>query len=194
MAKKKEKKADDRKWIDVWCENNQDELRRLGYGWATVHPKHGIVNHDTVGLVHLIGMNRFLKRSIVRECANIDVVKSIKGSGWDLPFTIEKVENACIEVKKEEQATRPDGLPKLDNVLTKIAEETKNDLGACCGDCWNSHGTCIEKGDCLCHRAKENPFPSPHKQPPYQPLAKSAFDRGIVYDGVTRKFNRTRLD
>jgi alkylated DNA repair dioxygenase AlkB len=35
-----------------------------------------------------------------------------------------------------------------------VREEAKKEVleGACCGDCYNSHGYCIEKGCCPCHK------------------------------------------
>src|SRR3990167_9285972 len=67
-TKKKKKTETPVEWIVKWAEINIEQLKKLEHGWATIHPEHGVIMHDTVGLIHLFGKNRFIKRSIIKAC------------------------------------------------------------------------------------------------------------------------------
>lgn len=124
MAKdKKAKRGIDEHWIEAWCRDNVDELLMLGTGWATVHPTHGIIGHDTMSMLHLMGRNRFIKRSIIRDCAHIDVGARL-GEPATKKATKRESDGAHKWSKKhelgdpakqiEDPPYRPDGLPPLE--------------------------------------------------------------------------------
>lgn len=109
MAKeKKEKKDASKDWVNRWCKEHLEDLRRLSHGWATIHPEHGIVNYDTLSMLHLIGRNRFIKRSIMKECVHIDVAKTVfdlkpRRKVWEPP-TPEEMAEAVKKTKYEPKA------------------------------------------------------------------------------------------
>lgn len=110
VASKKKKKAEAPvEWIVKWAEVHIEQLKKLGHGWATIHPEHGVIMHDTMGLIHLFGKNRFIKRSIIKECVHIDVASTVRSHSKYEPLTVKEIEEAREDMKKE----RIDGLPDL---------------------------------------------------------------------------------
>jgi hypothetical protein len=117
--KKKTEKNEQPEWLFMWTDANIDELKKLEHGWATIHPVHGIINHDTIGLIHLLGKNRFIKRSIMKACVHIDVAASLRTYALINPF------HAAFEGVKK--AFKPFTSAERETERAKMREETKKD-------------------------------------------------------------------
>lgn len=190
VAKKKEKKVQikERNWIDIWCEQHVDKLKALNCGFAMVHPKHGIVNYDNVDLLSLIGKNRFIKRSIIKDCVHIDVAKVLRNLVSETKsFAQKEIEEAHKDCQKETNRTyelskqeveqndsvkRADGLPDLDTPYIDPFENVPDD----------NEEDVIE----LPEHAKT----SPHKQPAFEPYHSPRFNVDMVIDGSRPNMNR----
>ncbi len=196
------------KWIDFWCDLNMQTLQRCKDTWLAVHPDHGIVASADSAMALDI-RKTYLRRKLAAACESIDVATELdkRKSIFDPTKRAKPTPAALSPLSKETPASIPELKPVHVDPFDRPIEEPKFPVESLQAYAKRKGLKSTEvlmkllsmgypgihvnapldeemtaQLDSVFPEAK-SPFPSPHKQPPFQPRKPDPFDRGAVIDG-----------